>query len=400
MKALQIKDGIYWVGALDPDLRIFDVIMETKSGTTYNSYIVKGENKTALIEVVKAGFENQLLERIASVIDPATIDYIIFDHTEPDHSGSIGAVLEKMPQAQVLGSKAAINFLSQILNAEFNHRVIKHLDELDLGGKSLRFLSTPFLHWPDTMMTYLQEDKILFSCDAFGSHYCGEEMFNDLSGDFSEEFKVYYDAIVYPFSKYVLEAADKIKDLPIDIVCPSHGPILRHDPWSYITSYVQWSTKDVSQGGKNVAVIYASNYGYTGKMAQEIAAGLIEGGARPEVMDILDYSKVDLLRKVDEADGILIGSPTFNRDAIPPVWELLAEVSAIVNKGKPAGAFGCYGWSGEAVKYIEQRLQQLQFVIVQVGLRVNFMPTPADLEDARNFGRNFAAAVVNQSPAK
>jgi len=396
MKAIQIKDGVYWVGALNPDLRIFDVIMETKNGTTYNSYLVKGENKITLFEVVKAGFENQLLERISSVVEPAAIDYIIFDHTEPDHSGAIGEVLKKMPKAQVLGSRAAITFLSQILNTEFNHRVIKHGDELDLGDKTLRFFSTPFLHWPDTMMTYLPEDKILFSCDAFGSHYSREEMFNDLAGDFSEEFKVYYNALVYPFSNYVLEAADKLKDLEIDIICPSHGPILRQDPWSYVTTYVKWSTREMPRGPKKVAVIYTSNYGFTGRLAREIAAGLAEGDVQAEVMDILDHSKADLRKKIDLADGLLLGSPTFNRDAIPPVWELLAEVSAIVNKDKPAAAFGSYGWSGEAVKFIEQRLQQLQFKIAQPGLRVNFVPSAVNLEEARAFGRTFAAALVNK----
>ena len=394
MKAITIKDGVYWVGALNPDLRIFDVIMETKSGTTYNSYLVKGQNKIALFEVVKAGFENELLERISNVVDPADIDYIIFDHTEPDHSGSIAEVLKKMPKAQVLGSRAAITNLTQILNTEFNHQVVKQGDELDLGGKTLRFFSTPFLHWPDTMMTYLPEDKVLFSCDAFGSHYCKDEMFNDLLGDFSEEFKVYYDALVYPFSKYVLEAATKVKDLEIEIICPSHGPILRQDPWKYVTTYLNWSTKEVYNGPKRVAVIYTSNYGYTNKLAHEIAAGLTEGNVKAEVMDILEHSHSDLRKKIDLSDGFLIGSPTFNRDAIPPVWELLAEVSAIVNKGKPAAAFGSYGWSGEAVKFIEQRLQQLQFTIAQPGLRVNFVPSAENLEEARNFGRTFAAVVI------
>ncbi|AFM39702.1 putative flavoprotein [Desulfosporosinus acidiphilus SJ4] len=397
MKAIEVKHGIYWVGALNPDLRIFDVIMETKSGTTYNSYLVRGENKTALFEVVKDGFENELIERISSVIDPEAIDYIIFDHTEPDHSGSIQNVLLKMPKAQVLGSQAAITFLSQILNTDFNKRIVKHGEELDLGGKTLRFLSTPFLHWPDTMMTYLPEDKILFSCDAFGSHFCNQELFNDLVGDFSEEFKFYYDAIIYPFSNYALEAASKIKDLEIDMICPSHGPILRQDPWSYINSYVDWSTREMEEGSKSVIVIYTSNYGYTARLAKEIAVGLADGGVKVEVMDILEHSKADLRKKIDLADGLLIGSPTFNRDAIPPIWELLAEVSAIINKGKPAAAFGSYGWSGEAVKYMEQRLQQLQFKITQPGLRVNFVPNADNLEEARNFGREFASVVANKT---
>ena len=168
---------------------------------------------------------------------------------------------------------------------------------------------------------------------------------------------------------------------------------MRQNPWSYVTTYVKWATKEMYNGPKRVAVIYTSNYGYTGRLAKEIAAGLAEGGVQVEVMDILEYSKSDLRKKIDLADGLLLGSPTFNRDAIPPVWELLAEVSAIVNKDKPAAAFGSYGWSGEAVKFMEQRLQQLQFKIAQPGMRVNFVPSANNLEEARNFGRTFATTV-------
>jgi len=393
MNAVPIGDGVYWVGALNPELRVFDIVMETKYGTTYNAYLVKGE-KIALVETVKAGFDDQLLERLAGVVNPEDVDYIVLNHTEPDHSGALGELLKRMPRAQVVGSRAAIMFLSQMLNAEFNNKVVNHGDEIDLGGKTLRFISAPFLHWPDSMFTYLPEDKILFTCDAFGCHYSSEKVFNDLVGDVKDAYKYYYDVIVAPFSKYVLEAAEKIKGLEVEVIAPSHGPVLRQDPWSYVELYGKWATKEKPMyRQKKVPVIYTSAYGYTGILAGEIAAGLAEGGVEAELLNMCDYSTADLIEKIDESAGFLIGSPTINRDAVPPVWELLAHVSAIVNKDKPVAAFGSYGWSGEAVKLIEQRLQGLQCKVVQPGLRVNFVPSQKSQEEARDFGRTFAGAV-------
>lgn len=393
MNAVKMKEGVYWVGALNPDLRIFDIVMETKYGTTYNAYLVKGE-KTALVETVKAGFEDQLLGRLEDVMNPEDVDYIVLNHTEPDHSGALGELLKKMPRAQVVGSRAAITFLSHMLNTDFNNRIVNHGDEIDLGGKTLRFISAPFLHWPDSMFTYLPEDKILFTCDAFGCHYSSEKVFNDLVGDVSDAFKYYYDVIVSPFSKYVLEAAGKIKELAIDVIAPSHGPVLREDPWRYVEQYGKWSaSKKPAEGPRKVPVIFASAYGYTGRLAGEITAGLAEGGVRAELLEIGKLSRAELIEKINESDGFLIGSPTINRDAVPPVWELLAHVSAIVNKDKPVAVFGSYGWSGEAVKLMEQRLQGLQCKVIQPGLRVNFVPDHKALEEARTFGRAFAEAL-------
>lgn len=394
MYAKEIKKGIYWVGAKDPDLRVFDIVMETEYGTTYNSYLVRGE-KTALIEGVKAGFEDQLFKHLAEVADPGEIDYIILNHTEPDHSGALAVLLEKMPRAQVVASKTAVMFLSRMLHKEFNHRVVGHGEEIDLGGRTLRFIAAPFLHWPDSMFTYVPEAKVLFTCDVFGRHYCSGEMFDDLEADPGDSFKYYYDVIMSPFGKYVLEALDKIKDLELEVICPSHGPVLRRDIQSCVAFYRKWATREKpADGRKQVPVIYTSAYGYTGLLAGEIAIGLAEAGVAAELLEIGKYPKEELVEKINASDGFIIGSPTINRDAVPPVWELLAHVNVLVNKDKPAAAFGSYGWSGEAVKLIEQRLQGLQCKVAQPGLRVNFVPGRESLEAAREFGRSFAAAVA------
>ena len=181
MKHLEVKNNIYWVGALDPNLRVFDIIMYTPYGTTYNSYVVKGSNKTAVFETVKAQFFDQYLERLNSLgVNPSEIDYIVVDHTEPDHAGSVSKLLKLAPNAKVVGSKIAIDFLKDIVNEDFEHIVVNHGDTLSLGNKTLEFISAPFLHWPDSMYTYIPEDKALITCDSFGSHYSCEEVFNDL----------------------------------------------------------------------------------------------------------------------------------------------------------------------------------------------------------------------------
>ncbi len=393
--AVPVKEGVYWVGALNPDLRIFDVVMRTDNGTTYNAYLVQGK-KTALVDAVKSGFEGQLLSRVASVMPPEKIDYIIVNHTEPDHSGAIGKLMEKMPRATVVGSKAAVKFLGELINRDFPHLVVGEGDQIDLGGKTLRFISAPFLHWPDSMFTFLPEDGVLFTCDAFGRHYCGSEIFNDLTGDIREDYKYYYDVIMSPFAGYVLEAANKIKPLDFDVIAPSHGPVLRENPRRYVEKYVEWAStgaKTRSQH-KKVVVAFVSAYGNTRALAGEIAAGLAESGVDAQMFDMQSVSPAEVAARVDQSEGLLVGSPTFNQDAVYPVWDLLARLSPLVNRGKPAAAFGSYGWSGEAVKMLEQRLSGLKLKVTLPGVRVNFTPGEGDLRAARELGRSFAKLLV------
>jgi flavorubredoxin len=396
MKAVAIKDGVYWVGAKNPDLRVFDIVMTTEYGTTYNSYLVIGE-KVALVEAVKKGFEEELLARVASVVAPEQVDYIILNHTEPDHSGALGVLLEKMPRAKVVASKVALKFLREMLNGDFPQMAVADGDQLDLGGRKLSFISAPFLHWPDSMITYLQPDGILFTCDVFGCHFSGEAIFNDLTGEMDEAFRYYYDVIMSPFAGYVTEAVNKIKRLDFDTIAPSHGPVLRKDVLSYVEKYARWAAEAAARPAvKTVLVAYVSAYGNTRTLAGEIAAGVSEAGAEVRLIDLSTVSPAGLAGMVNSADGLLVGSPTLNRDAVYPVWELLAHVSPVSNQGKPAAAFGSYGWSGEAVKLIEQRLSGLQFKVYLPGLKVNFTPDERIKTEAREFGRSFAGSISNK----
>lgn len=389
MGTVKIAEGVNWVGVLDPDLKIFDIIMPLQNGTTYNSYLIQAE-KTAVVESVKDGFFDQFTANIESLTDLAKIDYVIVNHTEPDHSGSMIYLLEAAPDATVVCTQAAYNFLSQIVNQDFDYMIVKDGDTLDLGGKTLKFISAPLLHWPDTMFTYLVEDKILFSCDGFGSHYCGESMFNDEVGDFSEDFEYYFNGIMGPFKPRVLDAINKIRDLSIDVIAPSHGPILRQDPWKYVHTYEKWCTPQDKEG-KDLLITFASAYGYTRAIAEALRKGAESvPGTRVHFIEMNEESKGMIAEKLGVADGILVGSPTIIGNIVEPVMEFLVGINPIIHKGLKASAFGSFGWSGEAVPMMIERMKSLRLSVIEPGLRVNFVPSPEDLEDAREFGKEFA----------
>lgn len=392
MAVAKMTEGVHWVGALDPDLKIFDIIMPIENGTTYNSYLIQAE-KTVVVDAVRDNFYGQFLENVKTLTDPAEIDYIVVNHTEPDHSGAMVHLLKDAPDATVVCSQAAYNFLRQIVNQDFDHIIVKDGDTLDLGGKTLRFFSVPLLHWPDTIFTYLVEDKILFSGDVFGSHYCGDSRFNDEVGDFSADLEYYFNGIMGPFKPRVLDAVKKARELDINMIAPSHGPILRKDPWKFVDIYEKWSLPPLKRG-KEVLIAYVSAYGNTKKIAEAIKEGLESvPGTEVSAIEIDENSKAELAAKAAAADGILIGSPTLIGNVVEPVLEFLAGINPIIHKGKKAGAFGSYGWSGEAVPMLMERMKTLKLSVVEPGLRVNFVPTAEDLEDAKEFGREFAAAL-------
>ena len=227
-RVIDITRDVKWIGVLDYDIVTFDIVMHTEYGTTYNSYFINA-GKKAIVEASKEKFSDTHIKKLRSVTDPSEIQFIILDHTEPDHSGNISRLLEIAPSAVVVGTGNAIRYLSDIINKPFNSLVVKDGDTLDLGNKTLKFISAPNLHWPDTMFTYLVEDKILFTCDVFGAHFCSEDIFNDHSQEYLESFRYYFDIILKPFSRFALKAIEKIKPLDIAVICPGHGPVHREN---------------------------------------------------------------------------------------------------------------------------------------------------------------------------
>lgn len=391
MKHLNIKDDLFWVGALDPNLRVFDIIMYTPYGTTYNSYVVKGSEKTAVFETVKAEFFDQYISRLKDLgVEPSEIDYIVVSHTEPDHAGSIDKLLELAPNAKVVASPVAINYLKEIANRDFESMPVKDGDSISLGNKTLKFMSVPFLHWPDTIYTYVEEDKTLITCDSFGSHYSCEEMFDDLipnEEEYMEALRYYFDCIMGPFKPYVLKALDKIKDLDIEIICPGHGPILRANPFKIVNLYKEWSTPAPANEIKKVSIFYVSAYGYTKQIAEEIIKGMKStGNLEISLYNIIEHDMAELVDEVGSSDAILFGSPTIVNELLEPVRDLMSKLNPVVHGGKIAGAFGSYGWSGEAVPRIETRLKELKMKMPVEGLKIKFKPSEAESQEAFNFG--------------
>lgn len=397
MSAIKAMDDLWWVGVEDHDLRVFDIVMHSDWGTSYNAYAVRGAEGVALFETVKEKFFDEYLQNLKEVCSLDEVKYIVVGHTEPDHSGSLEKLLELTPNATVVGSATAITFLKEIVNKPFASRAVKEGDTIDLGGRTLTFLSVPFLHWPDSMYTYIPEMKALFTVDSFGCHYADDRVFNDLiDGDFTEAYKYYFDCIMGPFKPFVLKALDKIKPLDIQFIGNGHGPVLRANIPHYLELYRQWATPVVVPADeRRVAIAYVSAYGYTKQLAGVIADALAEGGVKHvELYDLVECDLETARAAVQTADGFLLGSPTLVGDALPPIYEMLVGLNPIIHKGKPAGAFGSYGWSGEAVPKLTAQMQAIGLALPVEGLKVRFKPSEAQLAEARQFGLDFAAAVL------
>lgn len=400
MSSVKITDSLYAVGILNPSLRIFDIVMETEYGTTYNSYLLKGKSANVLIECCHKKYFDQYLANIREVVDPSKIDYIVLNHNEPDHTGCVEKLMDYAPNATILISQAGSIYLKNIINrTDVKVRVVKNDEVVDIGGKTMRFIMAPFLHWPDSMFTWVEEEKTLFSCDFMGAHYCEPYTF-DYNMAYPEKYEVgftyYYNAIFGPFKPYVLAGLEKIKDLDIERVCNSHGPVLTK---GCRLEYVIESYRNWSQPHKNekltIPVFYTSAYGNTRQMAQAIREGVLE--AKPEadvtLHDIIHEDMSALSQRLNESDAFALGSPTINSDAVPPAWILLSHVDAVNNKKKPVLIFGSYGWSGEAVPNLTARVTGLKMKPFEEGMKVPFVPSKADLEKARETGKRFAESL-------
>lgn len=374
---MKIADNVYYVGVSNPTLRVFDIIMCTEYGTTYNSYLVKGADKTALIDGAHKGFEANFQENVEAITDFANIDYMVVNHTEPDHSGAIRLVIEKNPDIVVYGTAACLKNLDNIVRLPFNRVAVKDGDTLELGGKTLTFCVSPNIHWPDTMMTYLAEDKILFSCDFLGAHFAEPTMYVHKAYKkelYEKEFKVYYDAIMGPFAKFVIRALDRIKDLDIALVCPSHGPmIMGGDIQVAMDTYRKWATPE-EKTEKTVAIYYVSAYGYTRQMCQYLAEKLEAKGLVVSAFDVIKTDAADIAAHLED-DCLVFGSPTLNRAALKPVLDVISSIDAVGAAGRPYATLGCFGWSGEACAQLNDRCNSIKMKQVGESVRSQFTPT-------------------------
>ena len=397
MDSLKLKDNLYWVGIEDFDMRVFDIIMTTEYGSSFNSYILKGSEATVLFETEKTKFFEDYLREIEQVTSVKDIKYIVMNHTEPDHADGIGELLKLNPEIEVIGTIAAVNNLKQIMNREdFKFRVVKNLETLSLGDITLEFHVLPNLHWPDTMWTYAKEIKTLFPCDSFGSHFATKEVLRSLVTDeegYWKATKYYFDCILGPFRRpFVVNGLKRLETMDVDMICTGHGPVLDSHIDEIVAKYNEWCEAPVKDK-KNVVIPYVTAYGYTGMLAEALAKGLRENGVDAELYDMVEEKDADkVIEAITAADGLLIGSPTIVGEALPPVANLLNGLHAALEKGKPAMAFGSFGWSGEAVPALTAKLTALKYN-VQEGMRVKFKPSEADLAAAEECGKNFAELV-------
>lgn len=406
-KAVEMAPGVHWIGAMDPDLRTFDIILKTANGTTYNSYLVRGDDGVAVIDTVKAAFQDEFFARLESAAEYAEIRVIVLNHLEPDHTGALPELMRRAPQANLYISKRATSMLKALLKPEqgrFEYQRVGTGDSIDIGGRTLQFLHTPFLHWPDTQCTYLEDEGVLFSGDIFGCHYCDSRLFNDRAGDFRFSFDYYYAHIMRPFKAHVRDALELISPLRLNLVAPAHGPVLRDRPRRYVNRYRELSAPSIdaemAQGEKSFLVFYMSSYGNTARMAEAVAAGAesVEG-VRISLYDLEGGEVEPFVDLVEETDALAFGSPTINGDAVKPVWDLLSSLTVIDLCGKVGAAFGSYGWSGEAVAMIEDRMRGLKMRVPVQGVRVKLIPTAEELDECRSFGRQVAQALAGEGGA-
>ena len=403
MKSLKLRDNFYWVGIEDPDLRVFDIIMYTEFGTTYNSYVLKAKDKTILFETAKAKYFDEYLEKLQEITDIASIDYLVVSHTEPDHAGSVERLLDLNPHIKLISTGCAAGFLKEIVNRDFVSIPVKDGQTLCVGDKTLRFLVVPNLHWPDTMYTYIEEDQVLVTCDSFGSHYSFPEVLASKVTDregYMRATKYYFDCIIGPFKPYMLKALARVRQLDLSMICPGHGPVLDTGIPFMLDTYEDWCTVVNPNPRKTVIIPYVSAYGYTKELAEQIASGIRDSGdvdVRAYAMVTADQGKV--LEELGFADGILLGTPTIVGEALKPIWDLTTSIFAGTHGGKLASAFGSYGWSGEGVPHILERLRQLRMRVVD-GFTVRFKPSQVQLQDAYDYGYNFGCTLLEKENPK
>lgn len=407
----QVHQDITWLGVKDKNLSVFDCIMETKYATTYNAYLIKTTAGYVLCETCKACYFDHYVQDIKDAIgDLSQIKYLIQNHTEPDHAGSIQRLLELIPDLMVISTRTGITYLNDITNSKFNHKIADDIKEIVIGNKTFQFINVPFLHWPDSMHTYLKEDKVLFTCDCFGSHYCPKggilmsELPKEEESNYQDALLYYYTAIFSPFKKYVIQAIDKEdKEMhlfdDLKLICPGHGPVFDCRIREIVDTYYKWSLPAEPRKTKKVVIPYCTAYGYTEELANAIEEGIKAVDSTIEVLkyrlDVLNYGKVkgEVLGHFADADGILFGTSTINGDAIPYIWDLATSLNPIVHGGKVVSSFGSYGWSGEGVDNIIDRLKQIRMKVIE-GFKIKFKASKEEYDQAVEFGKKFGNAIV------
>ncbi len=394
MEIRQLANGIHWVGKRDWERKIFDALVPLPTGTTYNSYLVEGEKATALVDTVNPGFEEELRLKVEQIVPMADLDYLIMNHAEPDHAGAIPYVLANAPKAKLVLTNQGAKLAEALFRVPAERMmIVKENDRIDLGGKTLRFIEAPFLHWPETMFTYVEEDEVLMTCDFFGAHTS--------FGDFSREVqdydwiaKKYFGEIMMPFAKNGRNAMEKIDKLPIDLIGPSHGPV-HDDPRHIMGLYRNWTQ---GRTVRKVVVAYATMWQSTHMLVERMNQAMLEEGIEVHVYDLTTSDASSLAGDLVDAEGFVLGAPTVLGGLHPLALYAAALVKAFKPPVKFAVVLSSFGWGGGAVR---QALDMLGPMKVEVlgTIDSHGKPTDVDMEKARELGKAMAQKVMPRPEA-
>ena len=390
----ELTKGVYWVGVVDWALRHFHGYeLTTHRGSSYNAYLIT-DKKTVLVDTVWGPFQEQLIENIREIIDPAKIDIVVANHAEVDHSGALPAVMRYAPNATVIVSKRGRESVEGHFHQPWNFKAVQTGDRVSIGKRELVFIEAPMLHWPDSMFTYLTGDNILMPNDAFGQHYATAFRFNDEVNqeELYEEALKYYANILTPFSSLVTKKIEEVLalNLPVSMIAPSHGVIWRKDPLQIVKKYQEWAAQVPE---KTAVIIYDSMWDGTRRMAEAIGEGLAAEGVPYKTFYMPTSDRNDVITEIFKTKAIIIGSPTFNQGLLPTITPILEDLKGLRFQNKIGAAFGCYGWSGESVKIIEEHLAQCKIPVVAEGVRAKWQPKAEDLGRCRELGSAVAKAV-------
>ncbi len=390
--SFNINQRVTWVGKIDWELRWFHGHeYSVHKGSSYNAYLIR-DNKTVLIDTVWQPYAREFVANLKKIIDLKDIDYIVANHAEMDHSGALPELMQEIPDTPIYCSANGVKSLKGHYHQDWNFVPVKTGDRLDIGDNKLVFVEAPLLHWPDSMFTYLAGDNILFSNDAFGQHYASEYMYNDLvdQSELFQEALKYYANILNPFSVLVKRKIDEVlaMDVPVNMICPSHGIIWRQDPLQIVNKYLQWSQ---AYQEDQITIIYDTMWNGTRRMAEAIAAGVrqADGNTNVKLYNAAKTDKNDVLSQIFKSKAIVVGSPTVNRSILASMVALMDMAKGLAFKNKKAAAFGTYGWSGESVQLLTARLKDAGFQVVNDGIREAWNPDSDGLARCQQFGQQF-----------
>jgi len=395
MMAIEIKKDIYWVGAIDWNMKTFHGhTYATRRGTTYNAYLIP-DKKATLVDTVYGPFAAEMIAKIKEIIDPAKIDYIIANHVETDHSGALVDIMRLCPKAKVIGTAKCKEGLWKHYYGNWDFQIVKSGDKIDLGKRTLTFLEAPMIHWPDSMFSYCPEEELLFPNDAFGQHYATSKRFDDevSQAELMDEAAKYYANILWPLSSVILKKIEEVQkmNIAIKMIAPSHGIIWHRDPAKIINAYLSWAK---NENRPKAVIVYETMWGSTDKMARSIAEGIIASGIEVKLYDINQSDRTEVIKEMLDARGYLIGSSTHDNGMLPVIAGFLEFFKGLRPQKRIAAVFGSFGWAGGAIRDIEETLNKSGVRIAQPGLGVKYVPDEMELKKCYEFGEAFAKSII------